>query len=213
FGEPASYGFGWFVARYAGRTLLTHGGGIEGYSANLYHFPEEQLTIVVLANVKGRDDGVAPVDPLARRIADACLARDACRVDPEHARLRREISTANRAFSAAYLVGDTAAIRALYASEALALMGGARTVIGARPVARLFEPPTRNRRIAHALYTERLVDHGGAVVEVGTWFDQWQNLATGETGAATGRYTLTWVTDDGGRRRIAVDAWVPADDS
>lgn len=81
FAQPASYGYGWFLASYAGRRMLTHGGGIEGYTANLYHFPTERLTIVVLANAKGRDDGVAPVDPIARRIADACLARNACRPD------------------------------------------------------------------------------------------------------------------------------------
>jgi CubicO group peptidase (beta-lactamase class C family) len=81
FNQPASYGFGWFLASYAGRRMVTHGGGIEGYTANLYHFPVERLTIMVLANAKGRDDGMAPVDPIARRIADACLARNACRPD------------------------------------------------------------------------------------------------------------------------------------
>lgn len=86
FSEPASYGFGWFLSRYDGRAMMTHGGGIEGYSANLYHFPEERLTIVVLANTKGRDDGRAPVDPLARRLADLCLERDHCRPDPDKVR-------------------------------------------------------------------------------------------------------------------------------
>lgn len=106
-----------------------------------------------LANVKGRDGGVAPVDPLARRIADACLVRDACRVDPDHARLRREITTANRVFSAAYLAGVTAAIREMYTPQALALMKGGRTVIGARPVARWrsLERPDRGGRRARAV--------------------------------------------------------------
>lgn len=67
------YGFGWFITRFAGRRLMTHGGGITGFSANLYHFPDDSLTIAVVANVKGRDDGAAPVDPLARRIAEAYL--------------------------------------------------------------------------------------------------------------------------------------------
>lgn len=65
------YGFGWFITAFAGHRLVTHGGGITGFSANLYHFPDERLTIAVLANAKGRDDGVAPVDPLARRISEA----------------------------------------------------------------------------------------------------------------------------------------------
>lgn len=71
--DSDGYGFGWFITSFAGRRLVTHGGGITGYSANLYHFPDDGLTIAVLANVKGRDDGAAPVDPLARRIAERLL--------------------------------------------------------------------------------------------------------------------------------------------
>lgn len=74
----ASYGLGWFLTRYEGRRLVTHGGGMSGYGANLYHFPDELLSIAVLANAEERDDGRAPVDPLARAIASGCLERDAC---------------------------------------------------------------------------------------------------------------------------------------
>lgn len=69
--DADGYGFGWFITAFAGHRLMTHGGGITGFSANLYHFPDDRLTIAVLANTKGRDDGAAPVDPLARRIAEA----------------------------------------------------------------------------------------------------------------------------------------------
>ena len=208
FGQPASYGFGWFLARYDGRPMMTHGGGIEGYSANLYHFPEERLTIVVLANTKGRDDGTAPVDPLARRLADLCLARAACRLDPEQERLRSRITAANRAFSRAYLAGDTAAIRRMYAPDALALPPHGRAVTGASEISALFAAPRNSRRVAHALYTERLVPTGAGAVELGTWYDRWETSA-GDEGAATGRYVLTWVRD-GDEWRIATDAWVPA---
>lgn len=98
FEEAASYGFGWFLASYDGRRLYTHGGGIEGYSANLYHFPDERLTIVVLANSKQRDDGVAPVDVLARRIADFCLRKNSGRPDTTQSGQRRGIEAGNRAF-------------------------------------------------------------------------------------------------------------------
>lgn len=203
FGEPASYGFGWFLTRYGGRPMVTHGGGIEGYSANLYHFPEDRLTIVVLANIKRRDDGVAPVDPLARRIADLCLARDRCRANPSWTALRSEIGAANRAFSAAYVRGDTAAIRAMYAEGAGAVLPTARHVSGARAIAGLFELPDGRERLAHALYTERLARYGDAVVEVGSWYDRY------EGGASTGRYTITWVPCTVGRC-IAMDARVPS---
>jgi CubicO group peptidase (beta-lactamase class C family) len=72
--DSDGYGFGWFITRLNGRRLVTHGGGITGFSANLYHFPDDRLTIAVISNTKGRDDGAAPVDPLARRITEAYLA-------------------------------------------------------------------------------------------------------------------------------------------
>lgn len=208
FGEPAGYGFGWFLARYDGRLMMTHGGGIEGYSANLYHFPAERLTIVVLANTKGRDDGRAPVDPLARRLADLCLTRDGCRPAPEEARQRSAITAANRAFSRAYLAGDTAAIRQMYAPDALALPPHGRAVIGAREISALFAAPSSGRRVHHALYTERLAPTEAGAVELGTWYDRWETGA-GDEGAATGRYVLTWIRD-GNEWKIATDAWVPA---
>lgn len=204
FGEPASYGFGWFLTTYGGQTMYTHGGGIEGYSANLYHFPDGPLTIVVLANIKNRDDGVAPVDPVARRIADWCIENDLCRLAPAEATLRREIRTANQAFSAAYVRGDTAAIREMYLSDGRALLPSAQYVRGARDVAALFEPPRSTRRLAHALYTEGLTRFDGAVVEVGSWFD------ASEQGVGTGRYTLTWVRCNAGWC-IAMDGWVPSE--
>jgi CubicO group peptidase (beta-lactamase class C family) len=203
FDEPASYGFGWFLTRYDGRPMFTHGGGIEGYSANLYHFPEQDLSIVVLANIKGRDDGRAPVDPLARSIADLCLARNLCRVSPHAAELRDEITRANRAFSAAYLSGDTAAIRAMYVEGARALLPSGAHVLGAGSVAGLFELPRGGRRLEHALHTEGLERYDGAVVEVGSWYDR------SERGEGTGRYTLTWTRCPNGWC-IAMDAWVPS---
>jgi D-alanyl-D-alanine carboxypeptidase len=172
YGGPASYGFAWFLTTYGGRPMHTHGGGIEGYSANLYHFPVERLTILVLANIKGRDDGVAPVDPIARRIADFCLARDGCRLDPGEADLRGEIRAANRAFSAAYVRGDTAAIRSMYVDDGKALLPGGLYVRGSRDVAALFRAPSSTRRLHHALYTESLTRYGDAIVEVGSWFDK-----------------------------------------
>lgn len=72
--DADGYGFGWYITTFAGRRLLTHGGGITGFSANLYHFPDQELTIAVLANAKSRDDGAAPVDVLARRLSEHFLS-------------------------------------------------------------------------------------------------------------------------------------------
>jgi CubicO group peptidase (beta-lactamase class C family) len=210
FDHEASYGLGWWLATYRGERLLTHGGAIEGYSANLYHFPERRLTIAVVANSKRRGDGAAPVDPLARRIADACLALDSCRPSPELARLGAEITAANRAFSRAYLAGDTARIRSMYLPDALALPSNARGFTDAAAISRLFQSRNAVERVEHALYTERLAPLGpGSLVELGTWFDHWRRVAGGETGASVGRYILTWHRTSEGWR-IASDSWVPA---
>jgi ketosteroid isomerase-like protein len=201
--DADTYGFGWFITSLEGRRLLTHGGGITGYSANLYHFPDETLTVAVLANVKARDDGAAPVDPLARRIAAACLAHRSCRPDPGRRAMQDTIRLANRRFSEAYVRGDTAAIRRLYIDDPVALPPDGRAVTGSGPVARLFAA-RGDGHLGHTLYTERLDLHGDAMVETGTWFDVWRR--DGGVRASSGRYVLTWVRERG-VWKIAADSW------
>ena len=50
-GETFPYGFGLAVHEYRGQTVVGHGGGINGFLTNLVHWPDQDLTIVVLANV------------------------------------------------------------------------------------------------------------------------------------------------------------------
>mgnify|MGYP001216230039 CR=1 FL=1 len=76
--DDDSYGLGWWISSHQGHRLLSHGGGITGYSAFLWHFPDRQLTIFVVANAKARDDGQAPVDAIIRALADLCRANPAC---------------------------------------------------------------------------------------------------------------------------------------
>lgn len=45
-----AYGMGWVVSDYAGRTLLDHGGGIDGMTALVALVPEENLGVAILAN-------------------------------------------------------------------------------------------------------------------------------------------------------------------
>jgi CubicO group peptidase (beta-lactamase class C family) len=73
-GEPgSSYGFGWFLTRFRGYRLLTHGGAIEGFSSNLYFFPEAPLIVGILSNTKGRLDGKPHVEILAQRLSSMLL--------------------------------------------------------------------------------------------------------------------------------------------
>lgn len=46
------YGMGIFIRTADGRSLITHDGTIEGFESSLNYYPERQLTIVVLGNVR-----------------------------------------------------------------------------------------------------------------------------------------------------------------
>jgi len=50
-GEPTGYGFGLVTSEYRGRRGIGHGGGINGFVTNLAHWPDEDLTVVVLSNL------------------------------------------------------------------------------------------------------------------------------------------------------------------
>jgi CubicO group peptidase (beta-lactamase class C family) len=64
-GAPAEYGFGWFVNSYKGHRRMWHYGDTSGFHTTIQRFPEDHLTIVILAN---RTD----LDPakLALQVAD-----------------------------------------------------------------------------------------------------------------------------------------------
>jgi hypothetical protein len=47
------YACGLAVTTVKGRKLIEHGGGIEGFNAQLSYFPEDKLTIIVLGNLNG----------------------------------------------------------------------------------------------------------------------------------------------------------------
>ncbi len=48
-----SYGMGWFVWTYRGRTIVSHGGNIDGMTAVACVVPEQRFGITVLANMDG----------------------------------------------------------------------------------------------------------------------------------------------------------------
>jgi CubicO group peptidase (beta-lactamase class C family) len=47
-----SYGLGWLITRYKSRTLLTHGGGTSGFTADLSFLPDVGLGVAILANAQ-----------------------------------------------------------------------------------------------------------------------------------------------------------------
>jgi CubicO group peptidase (beta-lactamase class C family) len=52
-GEPVSYGFGWFLDPWHGRSRMWHHGDTVGFRTVIERFPDDRLTVVILAN---RDD-------------------------------------------------------------------------------------------------------------------------------------------------------------
>ncbi|MCB2154153.1 serine hydrolase [bacterium] len=67
--SPSSYAMGWFTDTYAGHYRVSHGGNIDGFSALVTFYPNDDLGIVALSN-KNAD----PLpELLSREIADCVL--------------------------------------------------------------------------------------------------------------------------------------------
>ncbi len=49
----SNYAFGLEVSDANGRKKIDHGGGIEGFNTELAYYPEDQLTVIALANLNG----------------------------------------------------------------------------------------------------------------------------------------------------------------
>ena len=58
------YGFAWGIQTQFFRRQYVHAGGINGFSVQLSHYPDDDLTIIVLANIQA-----APVQKIARDLA------------------------------------------------------------------------------------------------------------------------------------------------
>lgn len=67
-GLKMSYALGLFIGTHEGREMVSHGGVDPGYRAEMLRFPEQALTVAVLANNPAYD-----VSGLATRIADVYL--------------------------------------------------------------------------------------------------------------------------------------------
>ncbi|HLV86767.1 MAG TPA: serine hydrolase domain-containing protein [Candidatus Sulfotelmatobacter sp.] len=69
-GATVDYGFGWFLDPYRGHKHMWHGGGTMGFRTVIQRFPDDGLTVIILAN---RVD----VDPAAMglQVADLYLGK------------------------------------------------------------------------------------------------------------------------------------------
>jgi D-alanyl-D-alanine carboxypeptidase len=58
------YGFAWGIQRQFARRNFAHAGGINGFSVVISHYPDDDLLLILLANIQG-----APVQKLAHDLA------------------------------------------------------------------------------------------------------------------------------------------------
>jgi CubicO group peptidase (beta-lactamase class C family) len=54
-----NYALGLYVSNEKSIKVIQHGGSIQGFNAMLAYYPDEQMTLVVLANIEGTADGLA----------------------------------------------------------------------------------------------------------------------------------------------------------
>jgi D-alanyl-D-alanine carboxypeptidase len=67
-GQTYTHGFALFMDRFNGHRMAFHPGTtVAGYSAVFYHFPDDELGVIVMTNL---NDGAFGVDAMAHRIAD-----------------------------------------------------------------------------------------------------------------------------------------------
>ena len=54
-GKQVSYGFGWFLDPYRGHKRMSHNGETIGFLTTIQRFPDDDLTVIVLANRTDKD--------------------------------------------------------------------------------------------------------------------------------------------------------------
>jgi ketosteroid isomerase-like protein len=135
-------------------------------------------------------------------LASAALTAAEPQPDPE---ARAAILAASRAFSAAYVRNDSAALADAYTADAVVLPPG-RTIRGREAAAKYFQWGPRYRQIAHSMDSEELSLRGDTAIDVGTWTSSWQR---GDEAPATasGRYLAVWVREADGKWRLRYDMW------
>jgi CubicO group peptidase (beta-lactamase class C family) len=81
-GSPIGYGLGVARRPYRDRAVISHGGGINGFITYLAHFPDDDLSVVVLSNLSSFEVERA-THTLARRALDlADITRNALTLEP-----------------------------------------------------------------------------------------------------------------------------------
>jgi D-alanyl-D-alanine carboxypeptidase len=158
--QAVPYGLGWFVSRFSGHRVAWHGGGSPGFSTQLMHFPDQALSVILLANRYGFDTFAFAREIAAFFIRGLDWHDERGREDPEP-RLTRRVRQALSGFCA----GNPKAT--LFAPEAGALLASgsqraiAKTLRG-RGAVKSLRYVGRGRLHACRIQRYRLVDETGS---------------------------------------------------
>jgi ketosteroid isomerase-like protein len=115
------------------------------------------------------------------------------------------IAEASRAFSAAYVRNDTAALGQIYSDSAV-LLPPNREIRGRAAIQRYFAWGANYRQLAHAMEPTRLTIAGDLAIDVGTWTSSGQRGDSDST-TASERYLVVWVRESDGAWRMLYDMW------
>ena len=118
-----------------------------------------------------------------------------------------QIASAARAWSAAFVRGDTTAIGDLYTSDAVVLLpteeARGRSAITALFV-RLHSFPDW-QMISHAMNSRELTVTNSVAVDLGEWRQSWRNVVTGEIQEPSAPYLAVWLRGTDGQWRMKYD--------
>lgn len=71
-GQSSNYGYGWSIGKLEGAPMISHGGGINGFSTYALRLPQEKVYVAVLTNADG---GLAAPEMLASRLAAKAIGK------------------------------------------------------------------------------------------------------------------------------------------
>jgi ketosteroid isomerase-like protein len=115
------------------------------------------------------------------------------------------IAEASRAFSAAYVRNDTAALGRVYSDSAV-LLPPNREIRGRAAIQRYFAWRGDYRQLAHRMESSHLTIDGDLAVDVGSWTSTGQR-GDAEPTTASERYLVVWVRESDGAWRMLYDMW------
>jgi D-alanyl-D-alanine carboxypeptidase len=71
-GAATNYGYGWGIGKMLGKPMISHGGGINGFSTFALRIPDDKLFIAVLSNA---DSGLYPSESVASQVAAIVMGK------------------------------------------------------------------------------------------------------------------------------------------